>query len=500
MKNRYLPLMATLALGTAALTAQAQDETDALRYGQLSPMGTARSTGFGNALGSVGGDFTSLSVNPAGIGVYRTGEMTFTPSIKINSARGTYLGTSATDDATRFNINNFGMVFTNAKKGQRYDKAKWKTTSFGIGFNRLADFHRNYAYTGYNSGASSSSGSEVFVADANNLSLADSAQLGNTNRPAGLGYQSYLINYDGVNNSFYTVVPYVSGIQQSRNVSERGRYNEMVLSFGGNYMEKLLLGGTVGIDMLRYRRSSTYTESTDQPNPDNFSSYTMTDELLTKGTGINLKLGFIYKATDQFRFGAAVHTPTYFSLTDEYSTSLRSQVDFYSNSASSDIGLYNYTYSSPWRSVLSATGIMGKVGFISADVEFVGYNTSRFSFNIEEADYERFINQSIRNSYKSATNIRVGAEVRPTDILMVRAGFGYYGSPYKNSAVNGDRIDISAGIGFRFQDWFLDFGLVNSSYKIAEQPYLLPYPEVVVPTATIKHNRNNAALTIGFKF
>lgn len=500
MNNGYFLSLATaLIIGVTAVTAWAQDETDALRYSQLAPSGTARSMGFGSALGSVGGDFTSLSVNPAGIAVYRSSEMVFTPSIKIGSANGTYLGTSVSDDVSKFNINNFGMVFTNAKKGKRYEKSRWKSGSFALGFNKMADFHRNYAYSGFNSGVSSSSGSEIFVVDANlGGDPEDAATL------AGLGYQSYLLEYDTAMGGFYTVVPYQAGITQRRTVSERGRQNEFVISFGGNYMEKLLLGATVGIPTIKYQRSSVYKESTNNTNPsDNpfgFNEYTYREDLLTKGTGINLKLGFIYKATDQFRFGASIHTPTVYSLTDNYEYTLNAQYNFDIPYEVLSGGTFSYVLTTPWRGVLSATGIIGKVGFITADYEYVGYNSARYNMDIDNGDYESYINTAIRSTYKGASNFRLGAEARPMDILMVRLGFGYYGSPYKKSAGNGDRIDISAGLGFRFSDWFIDFALVNSSYKQAEQPYVLPYEGVIVPTANIKNSKNNAALTIGFKF
>src|SRR5271170_4082159 len=78
----------------------AQDVTEAYNLSNTTVQGTARSMGFGNALGSVGGDFSSLNVNPAGIGIYRSSELTFTPSLRVNSATGDYAGSSTTDNNT----------------------------------------------------------------------------------------------------------------------------------------------------------------------------------------------------------------------------------------------------------------------------------------------------------------------------------------------------------------------------------------------------------------
>ena len=59
----YLSASALL-LTYSASSVFAQDETDALRFSYLQPQGTARSMGIGGALGALGGDFTSLSINP----------------------------------------------------------------------------------------------------------------------------------------------------------------------------------------------------------------------------------------------------------------------------------------------------------------------------------------------------------------------------------------------------------------------------------------------------
>ena len=216
-RPQYPALLAALLFSGTAFTALAQDETDVLRYSLMTPQGTARSMGFGSALGSVGGDFTSLSVNPAGIGVYRSSEIMFTPSLKFNSVDGTYLGNLNDDNAARFNFNNFGAVFSRVERGRRYEKANWKTVSFGIGVNRVADFNRNYTYGGLmqGSGDQYSSFAEVFsnAANANPNSIDQAGSL------AYLGYQSYLVNPDA-NNFFYPITNWETGLNQLRSVEE----------------------------------------------------------------------------------------------------------------------------------------------------------------------------------------------------------------------------------------------------------------------------------------
>src|ERR1700744_6457353 len=119
MRNPRYILLPVLLMGSFAASAQSLNEAYGLS--NLTVEGTARSMGFGNTLGSVGGDFSSLSVNPAGIGVYRSSEFTLTPGLTINSSNSQYTTGPNTDmNTTHFNINNFGLVFTHAPKGRRY--------------------------------------------------------------------------------------------------------------------------------------------------------------------------------------------------------------------------------------------------------------------------------------------------------------------------------------------------------------------------------------------
>ena len=58
-----------ITLSALVLNLNAQNEVDALRYSRLSVVGTARYSGLGGAFGALGADFSTLSVNPAGIGL-----------------------------------------------------------------------------------------------------------------------------------------------------------------------------------------------------------------------------------------------------------------------------------------------------------------------------------------------------------------------------------------------------------------------------------------------
>ncbi len=497
----------------AAFAGQAQDINEALNLSNTTVQGTARSIGFGGALGSVGGDFSALSVNPAGIGVYRSSELSFTPSFKINSSSSDFLGVTTNDNNVRLNINNFGVVFTDAPRGKRYERRKWKAASFGLGVNRVADFNHDYTYTGVNN---KSSASQAFEADANydSLNLFSAGASANIGNAAGLLIRNYGI--------YNTIVPFSGGITQLNTVRERGGINEYTVSLGGNYQEKLLVGITIGIPHFSYTRNSDYSETVvpgNAANPWNFQSFNYSSKIDIQGTGANVKLGAIYKITDYLRIGAAFHSPTYYSLSDVTDYGISSNVSgiLYNVSTANDFPqrVFNYTFTTPVKGVLSATLILKKFGFITADYEYVDYNTMRFrypdgidkstglSFAKEASD----MNQVIKNTYQGASNFRVGAEVKVAHNFMVRGGFGYYSNPYKDAAQGSERMDISAGLGYRTGRFFADVALVSSSYQFKEQAYsqadynyVYTGREALPPIATVRQNVANLAFSIGTKF
>ena len=492
----------------------AQDEREAYNLSNTTVQGTARSIGFGGALGSVGGDFSAISVNPAGLGVYRSSELMFSPSLKINSATGNYLGTSSADNNVQFNINNFGVVFTNAPKGKRYERRDWKAVSFAMGMNRTADFNHDYSYTGVNR---TSSATLAFVTNAN----IDSNNKYNAGTLAYTGWESYLIN--GYAGNYITAVPYQGGIQQLNSIKERGGINEYLFSLGGNYKEKLLLGAVVGIPSINYEKNSNYSETliaSTVTNTDNFQTFTYNNVIKLNGTGINVKLGAIYKLTDFFRIGAAFHSPTVYNITDINDYGITSVVggSTHAFSTANDLPQYqfNYSFITPVKGVLSATFILKNLGFITADYEYVNYSTMHYKYPVGidqgtgysfqyEADQ---LNKTIKNTYQAASNIRVGAEIKLTKFFMVRGGAGYYSNPYINKEWGSSRLDLSAGLGFRSKSFFADFAVVSSMYDGSEQPYsqidykyVLPVQTpVAIPVAKTSFITNNVAFTVGVKF
>ena len=87
----------SLAIALVSSSVFAQNIDDVVRYSQTNTGGTALSLGMGGATGAVGGDFSSTSINPAGLGLYRQSELVISPSIFNFTGNADYYGTSVTN-------------------------------------------------------------------------------------------------------------------------------------------------------------------------------------------------------------------------------------------------------------------------------------------------------------------------------------------------------------------------------------------------------------------
>ena len=141
-----------VSMGFLFILVKSQAQVDpnqlALIFSQTSNGGTARITGIGQANTALGGDVSSISSNPAGLGFYNRSEVSLTPAIKIASTSSDYLGNSSSITNTYFGMANLGLVLNNTKS----DKVpgSWKGGSFGFSYNRINDFRNEVNYSGTN--------------------------------------------------------------------------------------------------------------------------------------------------------------------------------------------------------------------------------------------------------------------------------------------------------------------------------------------------------------
>ena len=493
-----------LLLGLIPILSFSQNETDVLRFSQSFTGGTARSIGMGGSFGALGGDIISLSINPAGLGVYRSSEFTFSPTITSDKTKATYLDNPYTDSKQNFILNNIGYVYTlNTNKDEG-----WVSFSFGIGYNRLNDFNRNVTITARNPYSSLLDG---FAYNLNSSGVGD----------VDLSNDPYYMNYEGLAQhtqalwfepssskyiNYFTTADTFSELQ-TRSITTKGGIGEYAFSFGANYSHKLYLGVTIGIDNVSYQEEKVHTES-QTPYINLIDNFSFMDYFKTWGTGVNLKLGVIYKPVDFLRLGLAIHTPTYYMLSSDFYSNMdvnykkppltnSNQLNY---SEGTNTSSFDYNITTPTRIIPSIAFQFGKVGVLNVDYEYLDYSAGSI-----RADGDPFtdVNGKVQNMYRSTGNLKIGTEIKLGDFAL-RGGLGFYGSPYRSSELNKDAstTSYSLGLGYRGSSFFFDMGYImyRTKYKYALYTYAQPNGPDYTETSDLTSDFSKFVMTLGFRF
>lgn len=473
-----------------------QDEIDVLRYAQIEVGGTARTMGVSGAFGALGADFAMTSVNPAGVGVYRRSEFSITPGAYFQKTKADFEESLRIKSLAEATLYEAGAVFASLNR----DKEKrWKSFNFALGFNRLATFSDTYEVNSRSTGSIT----ERFLDDANaNFINVFDTQLA---LDTDLIYSADSIGSD---------CPCLRDIQLNQPVEKniiqekRGAIGEFTMTVGGRFMKKLYVGVSIGIPLVSYNVTNTYRESDVGNAIPVFNQLVYTESLITNGAGFNLKLGAIYKVKKRYRVGLALHSMTTYGLTDAYNTSMEANLTYpmtnveQTNFAESPPGAYSYGIRTPWRVIASQAVILPNFGFVSFDAEWLNYKQGRLEIFLDQfptdGPYGEEINSIVQANYKHAMNLRTGVEYAKRQFRL-RAGYAYYGSPYKKEiiSVSGNKHQFSFGAGYLKERLSIDFAWVQTFKEDIYTPYQTNNYQ---PSVQIKRSIGMGLITAGFRF
>jgi len=477
----------------------AQNEVDALRYSQSIFGSTARSLAMGGAFGALGADFSTISTNPAGIGVYRKSEFTFSLGFNNRNSEAEFIGKTSNENKFNLHIPDIGLVFAFAKDRRN----GWKQFGLALGYNRTNNFSSENFYEAKNENNSILQSFTEQVALDGGSSEADLESYYPFD--VNLAYQTYLIDPDPNNpNQFVSIIPN-GGTYQSRDVVTRGGMGEFSVGFGGNYEERFFFGVTLAFPGLRYEEESVYEEN-DKDNTvvsidstADFRSLKYTQVLNTSGNGVNGKFGIIFRPADWIRIGAAIHTPTYYYLNDRYQTSMSSQVGTSSYQLASPEGVYSYNLTTPFKAIGSLAFLFAKNGAIGLEYEFVDYTSAKLDASDYNFSTENTIIRKIYNDVGS--NLRGGVEWKYENFAF-RAGAVYYSSPFRKDLSDEDSdqkaISYTGGIGYRENRYFFDIGYAYTQRSEFYRQYTLTTEPV--PGAVTTFTDHRIVATFGIRF
>lgn len=520
------------------------NEIDAYTLSNTELNGTARSMAMAGAFGALGGDISVISSNPAGLGIYRSSEISGTLDLSMVKVSSDWSGVTMDRNKTRFAPNNFGftLYFPTSSGSVR----NW---NLGFSYNRLKNYKRNYRMS--NNGGGNSMADYTAWRASNAFGYGNGITKDELTYVNGGGYDPYYnrelsghwlpilgfetemfgnyVGKDGnyqssfgwdTNGSWDVMSPYKSSLI----VNESGHMDEYNIGFGLNVSNFLFLGASVSITDIDYKYSSYYEDSFVYDERTDDYLY-LENSLNTEGTAFSVNVGAIVNL-QMLRLGVAYNSPRWYDMTDYYSAWAGTVVNGYDdpkidNKTPSD-EYSEYRFRTPGKWIFSGAVILGQSALISADYEIVNYKNMRFSDT--DGDSYGLGNEYIKEDYTWGHTLKIGTEIKVDPQFAVRAGYMMQTSPMKEQLTNNDVEVLPAGtiphftvtskptsyytvgLGYRFTpNFYMDLACIyryNSANAYAFSNTYNNDKEVEIQSepAKLKTKSTRVALTLGYKF
>lgn len=496
-------ILTALAGITFAVTANAQGTDEPFfhlrKFYTQGNYGTARSQAMGGAFTALGADMSNTYINPAGLGFYNRSEFSGTFNFPGSNSTATYLGQSNTTNRSSLDIGQLGVVFSRDGMGSRVKKS-----NFGITYSTLANFSHTYSYAGSND-KHTIADSFAELANASGLTPEEIAndydEYGNAPDGFSMALMGGLLYYD---QGRYVVGEEALPVSQAGQVTESGNLGQLNISYGANFDDKTYIGAGLGIQTLRFDRSSRYDE-TFPSSAQYLRSQYYDNELTITGTGLNLTVGVIQRLNDHLNLGASVTTPTLMWVTDSFIQYggvdiLSPDAVLYDTEARTALDEFKYRIVSPLRANAGISAFLPKkIGVVSLEAEYVGF--SRMGIRDKNSEiWSDGQNGIIQDEYKDVVNIKAGVELRK-GIGRLRGGFNFINDPLRYAAdynVKKNTTIGSVGVGIRNSNFFADLSYSRYINTGAYNPYVLD--DGSHNSVMFKQVRSTVGITVGSFF
>lgn len=538
-------------LAMAAVAAVAQTQYDAARFSGSELNGTARFVGMGGAMSALGADISVIGTNPAGIGLFRSHDLSLSFGFNKNVTNSNLGGTEVKDERTRASFDQLGFVYS-TKIGNKTD-----LRYFNIGFNyhKMANFNRQFSSRGNLNGSSLSwqmqdmmLGTGAYQNQASYDALLDaenpytsSAYYG-TPFLGSMGVRTGLVDDVTGNDGSFGMMGWngASGDYYSR---EEGGINAYDFNLSFNVQDRFYFGATLGVYDVNYSRYSSYYETVLDDKGNDNGSFQLNNWFTTDGAGLDLKLGVIVRPMEYspFRIGFAVHTPIWYSLNDRYTATLGTDIlafpekytenlsDYYAPDASY---LLEYQLATPWKFNVSMGTTFSNVLAVDAEYEFANYAKARYK---DAGGYDlAAANGAVDKYLKNVHTFRIGMEAKFTPQFSFRAGYNYVTSPIADKSAryvpnlstnkadyiwfDETRTDpeyhnlkarntLTLGLGYRGKFMYADvaykYDFYKSDFYMFDDYRFSNDGNSIVSrnsAAAVNHDRHQLLLTLGVKF
>lgn len=535
MKNYKHILFASLLLTTMSATAQETYQNAKLSANQLS--GTARYVGMGGAMEALGADISTISSNPAGIGLFRKSQVTLSAGVVAQSGMNdyTFVGDERVpldEKKSHPTFEQVGIVWSPKVKGNSY-------LNLAFNYHKSADFGQILNASGALRNVSLNK-----ITAAKNYKnyagwTAQDANLGGYNDNSG-NYQPGIFSVTSENG-----LAYAEANQYGFGQYQHGYIGTYDFNISGSLKNQVWLGLTIGLHDVHYNSNSYYGENFVDGN-----GMDSNEQLQITGTGFDIKAGIIFRPVKDspFRFGAYFNSPIFYDLTlrgandisvfgdntpATYKESDGSNQPAYTKGDKAQTVDYEFRLNTPWKAGVSLGHTIGKNLALGATYEYAWFDHMDTRVKTGESyDYywgdvyetstsDDAMNHDTRLNLQGVSTLKLGAEWKPVDLLSIRLGYNYVSPLYKDDALRDQTFDsngvyaatsadytnwkatnrFTCGVGFNYQNLNIDVAYQYSTQKGDFYPFE-SFDDLgcSVQATQVKNNRHQLMMTVGYKF
>lgn len=563
MRNiKYIVIVAlALAIGVEA---NAQSIYEANRFMGSDLNGTARFVGMGGAMGALGGDISTMNTNPAGIGIYRSNDLMMSFGFNATNADSKFGTESMNANKLKLSFDNIGFVYSN-KIG---NLTALKYVNFGFNYHKQKNFNKSMLMGGNfgnvsqtnqfammcNRPGDGSYFSEILdygdLTGGKAFTYNDVPWLGAMAAQANLINPYYVLDDNGnkipqIDNGkpvldkdgnpvylmdYLGYLPLLDkNVNGKYNSKEKGGVDAFDFNVSFNINDMLYLGATISAYSVNYLRTSEYSESFYLNDGDDINDgfYTLRNRFKTEGAGVDFKLGMIIRPipSSPLRIGLAIHTPTFYYLTDrntanlDFDTRNESTGEFVTgttypkDNAGQMEGETKYQLRTPWKYNFSLGYTIGKSVAIGAEYEYEDRSAAKMKYEDGDSYYNMdYENSMIKDMLKGVHTVRLGVEAKLVPEFALRAGYNYITGAFDNNAykqmpnntiytsteyANSRSINnYTIGMGYRGSMFYADLAYQFSTYK--EDFYAFDNIDLV--TTKVNNYRSQVLFTLGMRF
>jgi len=547
--KRYLYIF---AVALVSATANAQDTYENARVLGADLNGTARYVGMGGALEALGAEISTMSTNPAAIGLFR------------HSYASLSFGMVSQEGVNRFdNLGKTNLSFDQAGFVYSMKSSDTGFINFGINYHKRRNFdqilsaanaleHASLSKHVFGKSTMNNANNGGYTLDTNDKNdwmgwNGDSNDRSNAYTQLDFVYTNAVTMDDATNfDNKGKLVPinvYNEASDYIFNRAHSGYIADFDFNISGNINNRVYLGVTIGAHVVNYKGYSEYTENILSAADKVYrGQHVLADERKITGAGADIKLGVIFRPIEEspFRIGLSIATPTWYELRTENYTSLYNNTDpnYYKWGAdvfrsSED---YKFRYYTPWQFGMSVGHTVGNFLALGATYEYSDYSSADTriidgydEYGNQDSYSDRMMNRNTEKSLRGVSTLKLGMEMKPDPALAVRLGYNYVSPAYSSSSVRDNTINsignlysstadytnwkdthrITCGLGFKYDKMNFDvayqYSVTNGMFHPFQNTEFYD-PDDGTPltnyatTTNVNNKRHQLLFTVGYTF